>query len=71
MAACSAAPLAPKGPRPDAVEAKAAAFVDAFSSFAPWPLQDGRVLFLSTRDGIPALYPWIRPWSLMTGSTAS
>ncbi len=39
-----------------ALAPKAAAFVDAFSNGAPILLTDGRVTFVSTRDGIPALY---------------
>src|SRR5215470_14991606 len=30
--------------------------VDAYLNFAPILLRDGRVVFTSTRDGIPALY---------------
>jgi len=70
-AACASAPAAPMEPAADAsptvlsesqrardaaLAPKAAAFVDAFTNFAPWPLRDGRLLFSSTRDGIPSLY---------------
>jgi dipeptidyl aminopeptidase/acylaminoacyl peptidase len=54
IAGCAAAPPVPTADR--AVEAKAAAFVDAFTNSAPSPLADGRVVFVSTRDGLPTLY---------------
>ncbi len=34
------------------------AFVDAFQNYAPVPLKNGKTAFLSTRDGLPALYVW-------------
>jgi dipeptidyl aminopeptidase/acylaminoacyl peptidase len=35
---------------------KVASFVDAYLNYAATPLKDGRVVFVSTRDGIPTLY---------------
>jgi len=32
------------------------AFVDAFQNYAPVPLKSGKLVFLSTRSGLPALY---------------
>src|SRR5215471_4951032 len=42
--------------RDAALAPKAAAFVDAFTNYGAAPLKNGRVVFLSTRDGIPTLY---------------
>jgi dipeptidyl aminopeptidase/acylaminoacyl peptidase len=42
--------------RDAAVAPKAAAFVDAFTNYGAAPLKDGRIVFFSTRDGIPTLY---------------
>ena len=65
LLACAAAPAGRVGPAAPTVlsdaqrardAALAAAFVDAFANFAPWPLKDGGLVFLSTRDGIPTLY---------------
>src|SRR5262249_29296317 len=42
--------------RDAALAPKAASFVDAFSNYGAGPLKDGRVVFMSTRDGIPTLY---------------
>jgi len=42
--------------RDRAIAARVAPIVDAFTSSAPLLLRDGRVVFESTRDGLPALY---------------
>ncbi len=39
-----------------ALTPRVAAFVDAYTNASPALLADGRVVFVSTRDGIPALY---------------
>jgi len=53
--ACGNAPRA-AAPSTVDLEARAAAFVDAYTSSSPILLSDGRVVFVSTRDGLPAIY---------------
>jgi dienelactone hydrolase len=43
-------------PRPQAAEAVAAPLVDAFTNSSPVLAPDGRVVFVSSRDGLPQLY---------------
>src|SRR6476646_7776677 len=52
LAACSAPAL----PRSADVDAIAARFVDAFANTTPLLTDDGRVVFVSDRDGLPQLY---------------
>jgi dipeptidyl aminopeptidase/acylaminoacyl peptidase len=59
--------------RDAALAPKVGAFVDAFSNMGPFLLKDGRVVFTSNRDGIPAIYvadtknPAAAPKKLPTG----
>src|SRR5262245_16565820 len=42
--------------RDRAIAAKVAPILDAFTNSAPQLLRDGRVVYVSNRDGLPALY---------------
>jgi dipeptidyl aminopeptidase/acylaminoacyl peptidase len=55
-AACGASPHPAPTPSADALTPRAAALVDAFSNGGAVLLGDGRVVYSSTRDGLPALY---------------
>jgi acetyl esterase/lipase len=55
VAACGGAPVVPVAPSEADVDARAAAMVDAFANSQPM-LAGDRVVFVSTRDGLPQLY---------------